>query len=461
MFASLNRTEFELFDKYKFNNYVKNIAATPQQIADWQLKKNIIPKPLTRDDILRIEKATRGQSKNELWVLLRLDRNTASMSSPSYYRNDHSSDGVANILKKPALLFGNAQELRLKANNTLVFERMRAQIENRTTIRCRVVETVIDCGMFFSELGLHAASPDAYFALDDGTWIPVEIKCPYNYRDTTVEQMRAALGSRKARYRVKHTALSVNRVGEPVFEIVKTDPHYRQMQRQMYVMKSLMCFYVVQFKNSLVVKTVNRDGDFFNKEMATETRAYAAFALENLNNAKRFQRTDKRLQSFAINKRQDHNYSDAQINRLVEHGMYLQYGYIKCAYCAEFSKDSRDNFDDVLASKHVNCDRIVAIKRRGHTAGAVFDNPEYFDHVKRYRSLVKCAQYKLRAQRLALFGYYMSECGRLKTFCCGKLHTGIDESVEAAPHHTADCVYYVNMLNRPALCQYVEPTGDL
>lgn len=216
--------------KYKFNNYVKTIELSRAQLSRWRSNKDIHPKPLDRAEILRVEKATRGQSKNELWTLLRLDRSTASASSNS----------SGNMLQRPALLFGNAQESQVKETNGIMLDHMREIIKNKIT--SAVVETVLDCGMFFSSLGLHAASPDAYFSLADGTWIPVEIKCPYNYRDTTVEQMRVELGNGNRKYRVKHTALLVNKKGTPQFEMVKTDAHYKQIQRQMYVMNAPMGF---------------------------------------------------------------------------------------------------------------------------------------------------------------------------------------------------------------------------
>lgn len=44
-----------------------------------------------------------------------------------------------------------------------------------------VVEMVLDCGMFFSFLGLYVVLFDVYFFFVDGMWILVEIKCLYNY----------------------------------------------------------------------------------------------------------------------------------------------------------------------------------------------------------------------------------------------------------------------------------------
>ncbi|AVA31119.1 alk-exo [Oxyplax ochracea nucleopolyhedrovirus] len=337
----LNQTQELILKKYKFDYYVKNINMNRKQLEQWRFYKEIDPKPLTLFDITNIEKATRGQINNELWNLLRLDRNTASATSC----NNNSK------LNKPALFFGNMQESFVKKNFNFIFDCMREKIE--IVFGERVLETVSDSGMFFSELGLHAASPDAYFLLKNDIFIPVEIKCPYNYRDTTVEQMRINLGSKKNRYCVKHTALSVNKVGEPIFEMVKSNAHHRQMQRQMYVMKSPFGFYVVKFKNDIIIVTVLRDEQFFKAEKIKETNAYVAFAMENSNSA-RFCQFKERKRSFEIHEN-NHNFTTNQIIVLAQSNLYLDYGHLKCAFCVNFKMDSRDRFEDVMM-RHSVCE---------------------------------------------------------------------------------------------------------
>ncbi|AGA16282.1 AN protein [Thysanoplusia orichalcea nucleopolyhedrovirus] len=420
MFSSLTSDQKLLLKKYKFNNYIKSIELSRAQLAYWRSHKDIQPKPLNREEILRIESATRGQSKNELWTLLRLDRNTASASSNS----------SGNMLQRPALLFGNAQENYVKETNGIMFDHIRKIIERKTS--SAVTESVLDCGMFFSPLGLHAASPDAYFFLANGTWIPVEIKCPYNYRDTTAEQMRLELGDKNRKYRVNHTALLVNKRGTPQYEMVKTNAHYKQMQRQMYVMNAPMGFYVVKFKHDLVVVSVPRDETFCNKELAMENNAFVAFAVENSNSA-RFQCADKRRLSFKTHS-SNHNYSGREIDTMVNRGIYLDYGHLKCAYCNDFDTDSRENYDSVLKREHVNC-KSFSVKQKD------FHNPAYFDYVKRLQSVLKSALFKAEAKTLAYFGYYLTENETLQTFCCGQQ--------ESSPiKHLDNCAYYLEIFNK-------------
>ncbi|AKN80948.1 Alkaline exonuclease [Lonomia obliqua multiple nucleopolyhedrovirus] len=423
MFSSLTAQQSNIFNKYKYENYIKNIKFTKAQQSKWISHKIIDPIPIDKKEIFNIEMQTRGQSKNNLWMLLRLDRKTASLSC---------NMASVHMLHKPALVFGNKQENEVKCNNALLFECLREKI--RLTLKnptvC-VVETVLNCGMFLSELGLHAASPDAYFRLNDETCIPVEIKCPYNYRDTTVGQMRNGLGANKLRYRVKHTALSVNRIGNPMFAVEKTDPHYRQMQRQMYVMKAPMCFYVVKFKRTLVVSTVLRDNEFCEKEQKTESNAYVAFGVENLN-ASQYQNVNKRIASFTDHAN-NHIYTAMQINKLAIRGIYINYGYLKCAFC-NFSLDSREPFDDVIQHAHANCKMILFSEK--------FYNSKYFDHEKRYASIAKNSLYKANAKEWAYYGYYLNSIKDiLKCFSCGTL-----SAVPQKHDHKHDCQYYLEIL---------------
>lgn len=415
MHAPLTAEQRDVYDKYKFATYARSVALTRAQLDQWRDNKAIVPEPVSRAETLRVEAATRGQSKNALWNLLRLDRSTAS----------RSSGGVA--LRSSALAFGNAQENRLKSANGELFERLGRLAAERAG--CPVAETVLDCGMFISAFGLHSASPDAYFAMADGSWVPVEIKCPFNYRDTTVDQMRLELGKASRKYRVKHTALLVNKAGPAQFEVVKAHDHYRQMQRQMYVMRNApVCFYVVRFKHNLVALAVPRDDDFCRKEAAAEGAAFVAFAMENAGRAQ-FKRGDRRRASFARSAA-DHGYDAAQVDALVRRGLYMSYGQLRCAHCDAFALDGRAAFELAMARPHEQCDGLALQEHE-------FDNVAFLDFAKRYTSLVDKRRDDARA--LAVDGFYADDAGAVKTFCCG-VHGS-----NASRRHLPTCSYYLAM----------------
>ncbi|QDL57017.1 ALK-EXO [Dione juno nucleopolyhedrovirus] len=422
MHASLTAEQRALYDKYKFGTYARSVALTRDQLDRWRATKTIAPEPVSREETLRVEAATRGQSKNALWNLLRLDRSTASRSS--------SDGGGGASLCSSALAFGNAQENRLKLTNAELFERLGGLAAERAN--CAVAETVLDCGMFISALGLHSASPDAYFAMADGSWVPVEIKCPFNYRDTTVDQMRLELGKANRKYRVKHTALLVNKTGPPHFEVVKTHDHYRQMQRQMYVMRNApVCFYVVRFKQNLVALAVPRDDEFCRKEAAAEGAAFVAFALENAGRAQ-FKRGERRRASFAQNAG-DHAFDAAQVDALVRRGLYMSYGQLRCAHCDSFTLDGRATFELAMARDHERCEGLALQEHQ-------FDNKTFLDFNKRYASLVdrRCDD----ARALAAQGFYADDGGVVKTFCCGVQGSAVSR------RHLATCSYYLAVVDK-------------
>nr|UIX56151.1 Alkaline exonuclease [Hyphantria cunea nucleopolyhedrovirus]UIX56297.1 Alkaline exonuclease [Hyphantria cunea nucleopolyhedrovirus] len=415
MHASLTAEQRVVYDKYRFAAYARSLALTPAQLNEWHHKKIIAPAPVSREEALRVEVATRGQSANALWSLLRLDRSTAS----------RSSGNAAVRARAPALAFGNTQENKVKMGNVELFARLGQLAAERAG--CAVAETVLDCGMFISALGLTSASPDAYFAMVDGSWVPVEIKCPFNYRDTTVDQMRLELGRANRKYRVKHTALLVNKTGPPQFEVVKTHDHYRQMQRQMYVMRNApVCFYVVRFKQNLVALSVPRDDDFCNKETAAESAAFVAFALQNAGRAQ-FKRGERRRASFVENAA-DHVYNAAQVDALVHRGLYLSYGQLRCAYCDGFTLDSRAAFETAITRAHEECTGLALQKHN-------LDSVSFLDYNKRYASLVNSSE-RNNARSLAVQGYYASADGAIKTFCCG-----VRGGVAASQHHLPTCLY--------------------
>lgn len=60
---------------------------------------------------------------------------------------------------------------------------------------------------------------------------------------------------------------------------------------------------------------------------------------------------------------------------MVDCGIYLDYGYLKCVYC-DFSLDSWEMCDFVLKCEYINC-KSFNLKYKN------FDNFIYFDYVKR------------------------------------------------------------------------------
>jgi Viral alkaline exonuclease len=401
--AELTREQENIRHKFIYTNYVKNLKSI------WQ--------HLSRKDILHIEKCTRGQSTNPLWNILRLDRRTAS----------NSSTNMCEVPPTAAMSYGIAQETLLKEEVELIKNIVKC-IEK--TLKTRIVESVLDCGMFFTQLGLCAASPDAYFVTKENVYVPMEIKCPISYENISVEEMRNSLNTRKQRYRVKHTALSVNKTGPPLFVVEKTDPHYRQMQRQMYVLNAPICIYVVKFKNSIVASVVTRDEKFCKKEKDNEQKMFNIYVARNTFEKKLLNSINRR-ESY---KDQIHTFKNEEVTMLARAGLYYRYGDLLCVFCKNMY--NTDTACDTILQRHGNvCSKDSTLSPIAAMPAYKYTN--YFDHSERVKSLQNAKASIMYADQ-GLF--YDAHEKNFKTFCCGQCNVYIDQV-----RHNNSC-NYINLI---------------
>lgn len=401
---SLTAEQYKYFEKYAHDNYIKRLDRRSQL--------------LTIDEIMDLERMTRGQASNPLWRLLRLYRQTASSSSGN----------VGLLHENAALSYGIRQEHITKTDNKLLMRLIREAIENESGKK--IIQTVLESGMFITPHGLHAASPDAYFVLEDGLTVPLEIKCPHTYRDMTGDQVRQNLNTRKLIYRVPKTAFQVNRSGEPIYEVVKTDPHYRQMQRQMYVMDSPFAVYLVKFNHDYVASIVPRDWQFTDQLEQQEEKEYRSH--QNRNKLKEgFSMQSVRLLSF-----NQCTYCDHDKERLALKGFYYNYGNIVCAFC-DTSYDSFDNSACSILTAHQNentCDKSA----NEASMDAVYR--DYLPISKRVNSLPSNIDKTFATQGI----FY--EAGIYKLFCCGTEQLNLD----IEPIHKPNCEYF-SILSKPSI----------
>ncbi len=370
------------FESFYYTNFIKNLNCIEQRIS--------------RDDILNIENMTRGQSENNLWNLLRLDRQTASNSGVS----------CRIIPTTAAMTYGHTQEKELKTGTALI-NQLKSTIEKE--LNTSIIDTVLEAGMFISPIGLHSASPDAYFVTLENMFIPVEIKCPYMYRD--VDDVQKILKQNKPRYRVKGTAFSLNHNGPPVFAVEKSDPHYRQMQRQMYVMQAPICLYVVKFGNTTVTHVVHRDDAFCRQEQETETKILKMIVMKN-KQKNLYKIEARRLDTF----KNLETFTGEEKNMLASKGVYNDFGTLKCAFC-DVVLDC-DSPAEVIAQMHDTC---ATSKDNEPEINVMF--PCYFVNNARACTLPAQFQY-LSDQGL----FYDRSSAAYKTFCCGLTLTSIADS---------------------------------
>ncbi|AUA60338.1 ALK-EXO [Operophtera brumata nucleopolyhedrovirus] len=400
----LSVEQYKYFEKYAHDNYIKRLD-----------KRS---KLLTVDEIMDLERMTRGQANNPLWRLLRLYRQTASSSSSN----------VGLLHESAALSYGVRQEHVTKTENKMLIRLIKDAIEKESGKQ--IIHTVLESGMFITPHGLHAASPDAYFVLEDGLTVPLEIKCPYTYRDMTADEVRQNLNTRKSIYRLPKTAFKVNRSGEPIYEVVKTDPHYRQMQRQMYVMDSPFAVYLVKFNYDYVASIVPRDWQFTDQLEQQEEKEYRSY--QNRNKLKEgFSMQSVRLLSFNRS-----TYCDSDKERLALEGFYYNYGDIVCVFC-DTSYDSFDNSAHSILTQHRNentCDK------RANEASMDVVYRHYLPISKRVDSLPSDIDKTFATQ-----GIFYEE-GIYKLFCCGTELPNLD----IVPTHKPNCEYF-SILSKPSI----------
>jgi Viral alkaline exonuclease len=373
--AQLTPVQREIFKKYNYETFTTKI--------------NDIHQRLTREDILEVEMATRNQSENLLWHRLRLDRQTASMNT----RN-------CGAPSTEAIKFGLSNEKVVKKEQEL-FKQICSCVSKHTNLR--VKNQVLECGMFLSRIGLFSASPDAYLEMEDNSFVPIEIKCPHVYENVTTEDMRRTLGTKKERYRVKNTALSVNTSGSAYFVVEKKDPHYRQMQRQMYVMDALICVYVVKFKNSYVVSTVDRDNDFYLKELLAEKKLFVMFVKKN--NARRlYEKRSARAASLeCVN-----GLTEKQRKILASSGIHYNFGKLTCIYCWK-------NFDLDMSFNNIVNKHTCSDNSDDEDEDISINNTVFSDHTKRAMSL---ADLNLDVSMADQGVFVDPDNKNLKLFCC-------------------------------------------
>ncbi|AKN80758.1 alkaline exonuclease [Diatraea saccharalis granulovirus] len=359
-----------LAKKYTLQNFIETLT---------------IDKRVDREDIMRLEKATRGQNENILWKLLRINRITAS-------RCNTFPD------ETPAMRYGIRNE-RLLKNDTVLMSIVRDGIEEK--LQKRVVEEVLECGLFLSEIGLFSASPDGYFKLETGELVVMEIKCPYTYRNETLEDVRMKLNNTRMRYRIPHTAFSVNRHDTPNVLVEKRNDHYRQIQAQLYVTGAAMAVYMVKFRDMPEIHFVPRDEQCIEALRARELKKLNMYASDN--QRRRIMVMEKaRLATFRD--------SGIQIAReLAKDGMYWWLGSVICYFC-KCRFEVVDNNNNYI--HHDNCDK------KDNISMVEVVHEKYINVFDRINNLTRHCTNLLECQELAKKGYFY-DGSKLVLYCCG------------------------------------------
>lgn len=374
--CGLTPRQLELSDKYCLENYVARLKPGHEN---------------TRQEIFALEEATRGQVNNTLWKLLRINRKTASKSVCTF------------VGENEAMKFGVVHEELVKQNR-IIMDSVCDALEDR--LKMGIKERVLNCGLFLSKLGIFSASPDAYFVLDDDSLAVLEIKCPYTFRDESLNSIRAGFNNR-ARYRIPNTAFSVNKSGPLEVRVEKKNDHYRQMQSQLYVTGASVAVYLVMIGGVPEVHFVDRDPGIMQELRDRESRDFNSYLRENA-----------RMRHLAVELRRLDTFKNANLpldtgERLARDGLYHWYGNIVCHFCKrKFEKEM--GVDGILAT-HTDCDKT------GNVGHVRIRHLNYINRSAREDSLIRLNTYSYEeCLTLAQTGHFHDTTdGTVKLFCCG------------------------------------------
>ncbi|XP_067392765.1 uncharacterized protein [Emydura macquarii macquarii] len=225
-----------------------------QTKATGQGKANQFPSLLTSEDVVKVERETRGQQDNPEWYKWRENRITASVApriANSKFVNGKSSEVPQSYLKAvvssgsrvqtPAMSWGTRNEKKA----VQAYE----ELQSRRSGRPVMVE---ECGLFIHpEKEWLAASPDG-IVRDTDTGKLLEVKCPYKHRDKTVKEA------------CKDKAFCLEMDGES-YSLKRDHPYYTQVQCQLATTGFDKADFVVHTNKDTVITSVDFDAGLWEK----------------------------------------------------------------------------------------------------------------------------------------------------------------------------------------------------
>ncbi|XP_032659822.1 uncharacterized protein LOC116838593 [Chelonoidis abingdonii] len=236
-----------------------------------QGKASKCPSLLAREDVLKVERETRGQRDNPKWYEWRENRITASVApriANSKFVNGKSSEVPQSYLKAvvssgskmqtPAMSWGTRNEKKA----VQAYE----ELQSRTTGRPVKVQ---DCGLFIHpEKEWLAASPDGIVREAD-TGKLLEVKCPYKHRDKTVKEA------------CKDKAFCLEVDGES-YSLKRDHPYYTQIQCELAATGFDRADFVVHTNKDTVITSVDFDAGFWEKTESKLEKFYTEAVIPHL-----------------------------------------------------------------------------------------------------------------------------------------------------------------------------------
>lgn len=207
---------------------------------------------VTEEDIIRIEKETRGQSNNQMWKDLKREKLTASNFKAAAIRKKEPDLLLKRIMyindKKTSksLLYGNTNE-DVAVQSYVASKRLKGNVG----LRVWEVGTIL-C---LERPGLGASLDRMVYdpTVENFKQGGLEVKCPYSKRDMTLEKA------------CEDKAFYLQKKGDDIV-LSKDHQYYYQIQGQMYICKLNWVDFVVWFSNkNIFIKRIYFDEEWWFK----------------------------------------------------------------------------------------------------------------------------------------------------------------------------------------------------
>ncbi|XP_074860149.1 uncharacterized protein LOC142018326 [Carettochelys insculpta] len=243
-----------------------------------QAKTSKFPSLLTSEDVVKVERETRGQRDNPKWHEWRENRITASVApriANSKFVNGKTSEVPQSYLKAVVSSGSKVQTPAMSwgTRNEKAAVQAYEELQSKTTGRPVKVK---DCGLFIHP-GKQwlAASPDGIVReADTGKLLGLlEVKCPYKHRDKTVKEA------------CKDKAFCLEADGKS-YSLKRDHPYYTQVQCQLATTGFDRADFVVHTNKDTVITSVNFDAEFWRRTELKLEKFYMEAVIPHLEERK-------------------------------------------------------------------------------------------------------------------------------------------------------------------------------
>ena len=230
------------------SHYMADFVKLSDEELNVECKKLIDSMHLIDDDVIYIERATRGQSESITWHEQRVGRITASIAHSVVHTSIYSpsSSLIRKICLTPSLRPLNVDSLQWGREHESDALKEYSDLMGRTHANVNVQKAGLWLCKQYPFLG---ASVDGVRTCECHCDRIIEVKCPFSYKDTSdINDM------------ISHPNFCLNKE-----MLLKLDhPYYTQVQLQMYVRDLRDCDFVVWTPKFLIVVETERDDTFIS-----------------------------------------------------------------------------------------------------------------------------------------------------------------------------------------------------